>query len=507
MKRFIIASLLLPLSVAVHAQSKVFKQVGAQISSKIKTIYQNNSLVGYLVFTELEKASKDSFNYRITMMDENLNDIGVVNFRDTKLNLRSVTAEENVLALAYTKSNLIGSGLAHRGEVNRAMPTAYLAIQTQFISLEGKIINSHFRKLSVRVREIFEQDKFELGRAGLKHDLRIQNVSGLGFVAFYGDDKSNHLLVFDKNGKLTLEKNVEERPQEFSMLTSGHDVYFLMKQREKMQEGGYEVIGYHLDNGVVIPKYALKTPKGESLKVANFENDPVTGKPYLSGSIINPRRGHKYATFAKLTKGPFIGMFNVSLEGYQKKDIKASYNYWNTGDSKVATTNGQLLANGYYGVYGPSFRDYYGNTYFAGSAVRRFISPGGLLPMLLFQGAIHRFQVRDVMVLKQNVKGELSYEKEIAVKHGRTMSGPGMYLYDQKSFFTVNAPETKSVYLVISDLKNVHIYDVNKKQVTRSFPLVKDGVETHVFPAKDGYIMISQYDRKEEAVRYSIEAV
>jgi hypothetical protein len=36
------------------------------------------ALVGYLAFTRLEQADADSFNYRITIIDENLHDIGAV---------------------------------------------------------------------------------------------------------------------------------------------------------------------------------------------------------------------------------------------------------------------------------------------------------------------------------------------------------------------------------------------------------------------------------------------
>jgi len=66
---------------SLQAQTKVFKEVGEDISTQVKPIMQDNAVVGYLAFTRLEKASADSFNYRLTIMDENLNDIGAVNFR------------------------------------------------------------------------------------------------------------------------------------------------------------------------------------------------------------------------------------------------------------------------------------------------------------------------------------------------------------------------------------------------------------------------------------------
>src|SRR5215211_1229401 len=105
MKQTLSAFLLLLTVYYGQGQTKVFREVSEEISSEVKTIRQDNALVGYVVFTQLEKASADSFNYKITLMDENLNDIGVVNFREIKLFLYGVTLEQDVLCLAYFKSN------------------------------------------------------------------------------------------------------------------------------------------------------------------------------------------------------------------------------------------------------------------------------------------------------------------------------------------------------------------------------------------------------------------
>src|SRR5438067_1598987 len=89
-----------------HAQSKVFKEVSDEISSQMKIITQDDALIGYLVFTQLEKANKDSFNYKISIMDENLNDIGSLNFKEENLVLQDVSFEQDILCLAYLKSNI-----------------------------------------------------------------------------------------------------------------------------------------------------------------------------------------------------------------------------------------------------------------------------------------------------------------------------------------------------------------------------------------------------------------
>ena len=58
-------TLLLSVSVfAANAQTKIFKEISDDIATQTRPIIQDNSLVGYVVFTRLEKASEDSFNYR-----------------------------------------------------------------------------------------------------------------------------------------------------------------------------------------------------------------------------------------------------------------------------------------------------------------------------------------------------------------------------------------------------------------------------------------------------------
>ena len=56
---------------------------------QFETIRQDGNLVGYLAFNQLEKSGADSFHYRIVIMDENLNDIGKVDFNEGKLRPQS----------------------------------------------------------------------------------------------------------------------------------------------------------------------------------------------------------------------------------------------------------------------------------------------------------------------------------------------------------------------------------------------------------------------------------
>src|SRR3954463_11718875 len=140
MRKFVVAVCMLLLVCSTWSQSKVFKQVGDEISSTMKVITQDDALVGYLVFTKLEKASEDSFNYKISIMDENLNDIGTVNFREENLTLQAVSFDQDVLCLGYLKSSLIDKVMKNRKTYNTEAESAKHSVVIQLLGLDGKQI-------------------------------------------------------------------------------------------------------------------------------------------------------------------------------------------------------------------------------------------------------------------------------------------------------------------------------------------------------------------------------
>src|SRR5687768_16251181 len=179
MKKTLTAFLLLLTVCYAHAQKKVFKEVSEDIQSQVKPIYQDNALVGYVVFTQLEKASADSFNYKITLMDENLNDIGVVNFKEIKLVLYGVTFEQDVLCLAYFKSNFYFKEYKSKTEYRAAEENEKTAILTQFLSLDGNIIKSNTLNVQVKQSEFSGKmaSRSYMGAGTLK-SVHLRNIPG-----------------------------------------------------------------------------------------------------------------------------------------------------------------------------------------------------------------------------------------------------------------------------------------------------------------------------------------
>src|SRR5947209_3850562 len=179
------------------AQSKVFKEVNDEISSTMKVISQDDALMGYLVFTQLERANEDSFNYKVSIMDENLNDIGTVNFREENLDLQAVSFEQDVLCLAYVKTNMIGNKYAGMKSFRKADEKAHKSIFTQFINLQGKIIQTNSYNADIKIVNEVQMNGKVTASGKLKHDIILKNIPQKGFVCFYGDEEKNALIAFN----------------------------------------------------------------------------------------------------------------------------------------------------------------------------------------------------------------------------------------------------------------------------------------------------------------------
>jgi hypothetical protein len=506
---------------SAHAQTKVFKAVAEDMEQDFQAIFQDGKLVGYLVFTQLEKASADSFNYRISIMDENLNDIGSVTFREQKLNLKGVSFDQDVLCLAYVKTNFVGREYKNQKEYNRDAGTFNAALFTQFLALNGKIIATSNVRMDIAPEFVLAANSNRHGFANgrLKHSIQIRNISGKGFACFYGDEKKNNLVVFNAAGKMTWQKTVNENIVDVGLLPSGTDINLLIKYDTPLVEGGYELLSYNAIDSSTYPKFMLKDRKGNSLKVLAFDNDPVTNKLFLSGMVIDPRHGDYHTTGKNLVHAPYSGVFTININGHTRKDIQAAFSYWTDAPQTIVDKHGYFEEAHAYANVERSFRDYQGNTYFAACGISRkprwiaigfsvLTLPIIIPPIVLMAMGTHKYTSRDVLLIKQDAAGKLSLANDIpTVRSKRFPSTVPMSMYDPRSYYNVTNPDTHSNYLVIDQAKDIRIYNVDQKKIARTIPH-KDGNNLlTVFPAKEGYVMVYDFNKKEKTTRLSIEAL
>lgn len=516
-----------------QAQTKVFKEVSDEISSQVKAIWQDNSLVGYLTFTRLEKISEDSFKYRISIMDENLNDIGKVEFSEIGITLKGVSFEQDVLCLAYLKSHIIGKQFKKMKDYNKALENERNNIFFQFLNLDGKIFATNF--INVRIssdsyRQIYV-GRMVAGEGRLKHDIQLKNIPQKGFVCFYGDENGNFFQVFDTKGMTLRKKEIITTKGDFYMLTSGENIFFLAKKIDMFYtgrglntykvdaEGGFSIFGYSSTDTTVEMNYLVKDKKAHDLKVLTFDINPVTGKPYLAGLIIDPQKTVKFLTASHIASGPYLGMFSIDINGNNSSDVSEVETYWNDGSLPGVSKKGLFQGSDSYIKFTSAFKDFSGNTCFAGSGLIKRTRWGCIVssvltswtvfgPILILSNGIEKYKVTDGVLVKQTKDGAFNFEDIIKSEHSSfDRSLTAVSLFDNKQFSHVINSESKSDFIVLDDPKNVTIYNVNKKLVVRTIPHKDGKIKIDVYPAKEGHIMVSEYNKKEKYTKVSIEAL
>lgn len=520
MKKILILPLLLACTCICHAQTKVFKEVSEDISSHFAAIHQDNTLLGYVVFTTLEKVSADSFNYKLTIMDENLNDIGTVNFRDIKLHFQSIAFEQDVLCVSYFKSNFVNVEFPSKREHKKAYENAQSWVFLQFLNLEGKIIGtSEFKSNIAYKREYYSNKPRTYNGAGTqKQAVQVTNIPDKGFACFYREETKNTLLVFNTQGQLTCKKPVNDEAEYFGLMSSGQNVYLLVKKKDQFEDAGYEIFGYSPSDSTTFPKYTLKDKQGNPLKVLRFANDPVSGKPYVTGYIINPNRGHKTGRPKLVKKGAYYGLFTINLNGPKKSDFQEVYSYWNDGSQSFISKKGRF-DNKSVAWYVGTFKDFDGNTYFTGSTYKTNTNWGAVAgsiitvptvygPILFAGMGYTRARELSPVVIKQSPRGVLTLDNTVQANKQKASSGrlPFSYLTSRKYYCMPNT-DKKCHYVIIDDKKDIFVYNVNQKKVVRTIPHKDGNASINVYPAKEGHIMVSEYNQKERSTRYSIEAL
>ncbi|RYY39363.1 MAG: hypothetical protein EOO08_11000 [Chitinophagaceae bacterium] len=520
MKRIILSMALLLGMAGAHAQSKVFREVSSEISTQFKLITQDESLIGYLAFTQLEKVNKDSFNYQVTIMDENLNDIGKLNFKDKNLELLDVSFEQDILCLAYVKSDIADVKNTSMKKIRKAMDGSN-AVYTQLVNLKGEILHSSSIPVDLAIKDEVASVRSVKGSmvvGRLKRGLMMKNIPGKGFACFFGDEEKNTLRVIDIKGTELWSAKVPDGFG-FNMLTTGSDVYLISRERGSTGQGGWNLRGYAAATGSTYDAIALKDKKGNSLSVISFENDPRTGRPVLSGDILT-KGSESLQTVAQLKNGYYSGVYSMYLNGPRRSQVREVYSYWNDGSKAPAiTANGKFQEAAAYPVFAASIRDNQGNTYFAGPTYIKKAQPGKIVASVLFSWTLivpvmlagtgfNKAREMPPMVLRQDSLGRISFTSSIPGNPSRYVPNKaGFGYFPGKAFYKVSNSEGKANYLIVDASDKAVLYNVDSRKVIREVPHKSGSTRTYILPAKEGHIMVVESNTKEKYTKLSIESV
>lgn len=474
-KRFLYAIVLVLFHFYGNAQSRVFKEVSEEISTRVVSIRQDNELVGYLSFTQLEKVSEDSSKYRVTLLDENLNDLNTYNFKDKRLFLQSVALEQDVLCIIYFRSEVIGKEFDNLKEYKNYVKghSTNSDIIVQFLD-----INCTLLKQSVIPMELsFSDRKTDKGEiavvSSMKEEVQLKNIPQQGFALFCGDDARNMLTVYKPDGSMSWQKLIKENGVGYVLLTSAQAVYLLMMKPEMKEQAEYDLLCYHIKDSVKYPKYEVRGTNGNSFEAISFTNDPSTGLPCLSGYIVNRKRGDI----------SYKGLFTFNFKATTEVEPQVIASHW----AFVKQVNLPLEERKAVTRATFSFKDYEGNTYFTGMS---------------FESNDRKARTQPSTLIKLDTNATLFLESSIPNSKGADDVHP---LY--RSYAAVYNRSAGSCYFINSDSKVHSIYDIKGKKVSRTVPVSDKGSRIGISPAKDGHIMVLEYNKKEKYTRVSIESI
>jgi hypothetical protein len=337
----------------------------------------------------------------------------------------------------------------------------------------------------------------------------------------YGDESTDKLVAYNTSGDLLWQKVIKGAGSfDLSYLkTSGQYVYAVIRNRAS-DANYYEVLGYHASDSSYSLRYPIKEKNGNYLSIEGLGNDPATGNLYVSGNIRNNKlRISGIETPADFAKGEMAGIYTVNFNGPKKNDVTEVFSYWNDGSQSLFNKRGRNLENDTYTKYKGSFKDYQGNTYFYGTSFIKRAKVGSIIGTIVFApiivpaiwisfGGYSKVKIQNTVLLKQNAKGVLSIDNTVegdnAGFSNNKFYGWG---FDTRGYYQAPDPETKNMHLIINDKKNIFIYSMNGRKVVRTLAHKDGNTLTYVYPAKEGHIMVSEYDKKERSTTISIESL
>jgi hypothetical protein len=288
-----------------------------------------------------------------------------------------------------------------------------------------------------------------------------------------------------------------------------------------MNDGGYELLGYNSRDTTTYSTYTLKDKHGNSLKPFSFDKDPVSGKMFIAGEIINPVRGNNYWSGADLKRGPNKGFFTIDIEDFRSRKFNEKFTYYADGSKSFLSKRGYHRDSKSYVRYRGAFRDYQGNTIYIGTGIvnkpkwSAIISTVVTIPLIvpplyiLWLAGVDGFKANDAIMIKLDKKGELTFDNTVTANHSRLHHRTDDHLgsYDKKTYYLLRNDEAKTNFVVIDDAKDIIFYNATKRQVVRTVPHKDGKLRTAIYPAKEGHVMITEYNKKENYLSVSIEAL
>ncbi|MGG9971581.1 DUF6770 family protein [Ferruginibacter sp. SUN002] len=492
----------------VFSQSKVFDNVvDVELQSSVE-ITNNKQIVGYALFYKIDKMKKSAL-YRLSILDENLKEIGSNEFEGGKdlLLVRAV----------YESSHLL---LSFYDEDKYSDFTRFVKV----FDLKGKETGM----------VPYDPEKVKKGMFGAAVAAQMEmiydgtdNIEGKGFVTVYQSKAKTggiDVQMIDVNGKLKWEKNITadkgDRADLYLLATTPNTILFFEMDRGSVMARDAEIflVGLSVADG----KQLFKKP----MDINGITYEPMLIKKSTDNKLkIVSTMANAEAKFANAKPIGFsIGELN-DLTG-EIKTIK-DFNYQNDLSSVLEMKSASKSEDGYIKAHDILMMQD-GSMVLVGEFFRKTVSAGGMAMKLLSKGNASAAQatIEDMFLLRlgTDLKAK-SLEKIEKDKERVPMPTDGLpiglmariltYSHSFGYMYTDEGLDGRNKTILAKGSFGEEKYgtvaltiDEKKGYTTKRFSLEKEKkVSYYVLRGKPGYVMIMKYNSKEKQITTNLEKV
>lgn len=495
-------------SLGVFAQSKIFNNViEVELQSTVE-ITNNKQIVGYAFFYKIDKMKKTSL-YRLSILDENLKEIGSNEFEGAKdLLLKKAAYESNKLLLSFFDA---GKKDGYEKFI-------------KIFDLKGKELGNIAYDPERKKTGLFgstvaaQMDAFYEG---------TENIEGKGFVSLYQSKAKTggaDIQMIDLNGKLKWEQNITaekgDRTDLYLLSTTPNTILLFQMDKSGIMRRDPTIflVGLSTETGKQLYKKTL-TSKGISYEPMLIKSS-TDGKLKIISTMSN--EADKFLTAKPI--GFSIGELD-DLTG-EIKTIK-DFNYLNDLGNILSMKNESKSDDGYIKAHNICMMQD-GSMVMVGEFFRKTVSGIGMAFKILNQGngsasqatIENMFLLRIDKTLKAKSLDIIEKDKERVLlptdgipiglaSRILTLEHRFGYMYTDEGLDgkkkTVLARGTfgEDKYGTIA-----LTFDEKKGFTQKRFDFEKEKkVSYHISRGKPGYVMISKYNAKEKTMTINLEKI
>ena len=493
-------------SLAVFAQSKVFQNVvEVELQSTIE-ITNNKQIVGYAFFYKIDKMKKTSL-YRLSILDENLKEIGSNEFEGAKdLFLKKAAYESNKLLLNFYD-------ISKKDGYEKFI---------KIFDLKGKELGNipydpEHKKTGMFGSTLAAQmDAYYEG---------TENIEGKGFVSLYQSKAKTggaDIQMIDLSGKIKWEQNITaekgDRTDLYLLSTTPNAIILFQMDKSGImnRDASIFLVGLSTETGKQLYKKSLDI-KGISYEPMLIKSS-TDGKLKIVSTMSN--EADKFLTAKPI--GFSIGELNDSTG--EIKTIK-DFNYLNDLGTVLSMKNESKSDEGYIKAHNICMMQD-GSMVMIGEFFRKTVSAVGMAFKIITYGNTSAAQatIGDMFLLRidKNLKAksldmvEKDKERVLLPTDGipiglasrvLTMQHRFGYMYTDESLDgkkkTVLAKGTfgEDKYGTVA-----LTFDEKKGFTQKHFDFTKEKkVSYNISRGKPGYVMISKYNEKEKTMTINLE--